>query len=756
MSTLIGALRVSLSADTAQFQAGLNKAKGQAAGAAGSIQKSMGAAKVAVAGLAAGLTVGLFARVIKGALEFAGSLAETAQQLGVTAKDLQTFRYAAGQVGVSQEQLETGLSKLTITLGKVAVGAKEPAKALAAIGLSVDELKGKDSGQAFRLIADGLQKVTDRSQRAAVEVALFGKTGSKLDNLLAGGSAALNKLTEAAEKLGIVLSDEQIQRADETADKLEAVKTVLSANIAGIVADNAESILQLANALGAVSIAVVRFLSSNPAAAIGLMGAMAGGMVGGLPGAALGGLAGSVAGSQIDIPVNPAIGKSNKLLQHNLEIARRRGDTAAVARLETRLYGAPKVSAPSGLNLSKFLAPGGGGKKKGAADHSAEDQLRDEYEFAQQMRRANMDILRAQQDLATDYSERTTIGIDILDAERFDYKKELEYQVELGKLTKGKQGLTQIQADQLQAAYGIKDGLEREKLRQDEQAQRVEDVQKLTEGDFDRRRDILEAQSAIATTASERRAIELELLKIAYEQKKQALQNIVDTSKNELEIENARRDLLNLNQTYGADQQGVKNATRGPLEEWAASVPQTAAQINEALQSIEVQGLDGLSDAISGVITGTESLQEAFGNLAQSIISDIIKMTVKMLIFRAVSAMIPGGPSSFGDFSSSNLLLGDVPAFASGGSFSVLGRRGTDRNVLSMNGLPIARVSHGERIGIGAANEGSGGKLIVELRDELLDARIAQGAGVQIMRTYPSMKADTIRSMKDGNRRRRP
>jgi hypothetical protein len=54
-------------------------------------------------------------------------------------------------------------------------------------------------------------KVTDRSQRAAVEVALFGKSRRALDNLLSGGSAALNALTDAAEKLGIVLSDEQIQ-----------------------------------------------------------------------------------------------------------------------------------------------------------------------------------------------------------------------------------------------------------------------------------------------------------------------------------------------------------------------------------------------------------------------------------------------------------------------------------------------------------------------------------------------------------------
>jgi hypothetical protein len=41
------------------------------------------------------------------------------------------------------------------------------------------------------MIAEKLQTVSDRSQRAAIEVALFGKAGAKLDNLLSGSQGAL-------------------------------------------------------------------------------------------------------------------------------------------------------------------------------------------------------------------------------------------------------------------------------------------------------------------------------------------------------------------------------------------------------------------------------------------------------------------------------------------------------------------------------------------------------------------------------------
>lgn len=741
MSALIGALRVSLSADTAQFEAGMRRAQSTANNAASGISRTLGRLKAGVSGLVAGLSIGMFVDLIGKSLEYAGSLAEVAQQVGVTAKDLQVLRYAAGQVGVEQEQLETGLSKLTITLGKVAAGAVAPTKALKAIGVTADELKGKDTGEAFRIIADGLQKVTDRSQRAAVEVTLFGKTGSRLDNLLSGGSAAINELSEAAEKLGIVISDEQIQRADETADKIRALKTVLAANISKAVADNASSILTLGNALAflvqkaAEGVSGLRLLYHELKAYDNALG-------------------GDLKGYTTEMNAAKAIRYGG--------IAYGKG--SVTMKLPPARF---KTPTEGGADIGNFLAPGGGAKKT-KTDHSAEDALRNQYQFEQEERRAQMDILQAKQDLARDYIERTALSIDMLNAEKADHEAELQYQVALFKLTKGKEGMSDAQAAASRALFDQKDSLERQKVLQDEMEQRQKDIQDLTEGDYNRRRDVLESQAAIATTAAERRKIELELLRLAYEQKRQALQFIIDNSKNLEEQEQARRDLANLNKTYGNAQQGVMQGTRGPLEEWAAHIPKTAAEINEALQAIEAQGLDSLSDAITNVITGTESLKEAFGDLARSIIADIIRMTIRMLIFRALSSVFggifgsggaPGGPMSLsglsmgsgGDVTSSGIYSG-IPGFASGGSMRILGRGGTDRNLLSLNGLPIARVSAGERVNIANDNaDGGPARVVIELRDEMLDARIVQGAGQVVIAAAPSIvgrsRDTTLRSI---------
>lgn len=688
MSALIGALRVSLSADTAQFEAGMKRAQRSSATAATGIQKSMSIIKAGVSGLVAGLSVGMFVNAIKGALDYAGSLGEVAQQLGVTTRDLQVFRFAAGQVGVSQEQLETGLSKLTITLGKVAAGAKQPIAALNAIGISVDQLKGKDTGEAFRIIADGLQKVTDRSQRAAVEVALFGKSGAMLDNLLSGGAESINGLALAAEKLGIVLSDEQIQRADDTADKLEALKTVLAARIAGVVADNADSILGLADALG--------YLVQKLGDALGYLTAFRAVLAD---------------------------------FERNYSIAAIVNGTAQVPQVATQLGQAgrsiklalppvkPKITP--GADIGKFLAGGGGSKKhKGAgrADHSAEDALRDSYQFDQELRRAQMDVLRATQDLAHDYVERTNISIQILDAEKASRDAEHQYQIALYKLTSGKQGQSEEQVRQIKLEEDRTDALERQKLLEDEQLKRQEDFAHLEDNALANQMDVLQSQARLAETASERRDVELRILDLAYKEEKMRLERIMRESKDWAEVEAARQDLSNLDRTYGSDRQGVINSTRGPLEEWAASVPKTAAQINEAIQSIEVEGLEGLSDGIADVITGAKSLGDAFSDVAKSIIADLVRMSVRMLMFRALSSvfggLFGGSPSGGADPWSESMggIFGGVPKFAGGGSFSVLGRRGVDRNMLSLNGLPMAHVSYGERISVG---DGQGSPSVV-------------------------------------------
>jgi hypothetical protein len=403
------------------------------------------------------------------------------------------------------------------------------------------------------------------------------------------------------------------------------------------------------------------------------------------------------------------------------------------ARFKAAIGAGPAPTKPSGTgSIGQFLGGGGGGSRRarsggggGRVDHTAEKLAREQYELQREELDAQRDILEAKKDLSSDYVEQTTLAIQILDNQREQYKAELDYKVKQYALTKGQEGITQAQEDHLLAEYDIADSLRRQKVMQDETEQRLRDTQMLVQHDFDRRSDILKSQEDIATTQSERRTIELELLRIAYEQKRQALQNVIDTSKDEAAIEDARRDLLNLPKLYANDRQGVMQRTAGPLEDYLRRIPNSADEINEALQNLEVQGLEGLADALSHVGEGWKSMRDIALRTIQDIVSALIKMQVQRMFFSLlsntgslVSSLGLGGSGSLvpdiggagiasaatPSFFSGGAAFSFLPGFAKGGSFNVMGRTGVDNNMLSLNGLPIAKVSYGERLNIGNDN----------------------------------------------------
>lgn len=265
MSALIGALRVTLGIDTAAFEQGLGSAQARIASAGAAMQAA--GARIAGAGqritaVMAPIGVALIAGARQG-LEYASGLGEVAQQLGVTTDTLQEYRYAASQVGIEQETMDASLGRLTRSLGQAAGGTGPVAAAFATLGISIRDASGhiKSAGVVMPEIADALSHIADPAARAALEVQIFGRAGQQLDTLLAGGAAQINSLADAAHRLGIVLSSDDIAKADETADRLAAMKQVLEARLGTFVAQNADTILAVANGLASAAETILNAFS---------------------------------------------------------------------------------------------------------------------------------------------------------------------------------------------------------------------------------------------------------------------------------------------------------------------------------------------------------------------------------------------------------------------------------------------------------------------------------------------------------------
>ncbi len=184
-----------------------------------------------------GAVAALTALATKG-INTADELKNTAQRIGVNVEALQEWNHVATLAGVETGKLEKAFGKVNNILADIALGdVKSFAGVFHALGISLDELEGKSTEEAFEIIRVALSQVEDQSIRTALANKLFGdKLGSDLIPILSMESDEISDLRDEARKLGII-TNEQIEQTSgykDSLDKLKQSTTALSVEIATV------------------------------------------------------------------------------------------------------------------------------------------------------------------------------------------------------------------------------------------------------------------------------------------------------------------------------------------------------------------------------------------------------------------------------------------------------------------------------------------------------------------------------------------
>jgi len=159
----------------------------------------------------------------------ADEIGDTAEKLGLSAEQFQEWNHVATIMGTSTESMEKAFIKVNGVLGDIATGnGDKVADSLALIGLSVDDLKGKNTDEAFELIRASLSNVADESIRVGVANEFFGeKIGTEVLPVLSSEISTISDLRNEAQELGVV-TNEQASQAGEFTDALDRTKQSLS------------------------------------------------------------------------------------------------------------------------------------------------------------------------------------------------------------------------------------------------------------------------------------------------------------------------------------------------------------------------------------------------------------------------------------------------------------------------------------------------------------------------------------------------
>lgn len=244
MAEEIGALRALLSATSQAFELDMKRAAKAVNDNANLMQKSFWVAESAGNKLskqisiirAAAITMaatGLYVAVQK-AIEFASSIKESADKVGLTAEAYQELRYAASQAGVGIEEFDKAMSKMTREVGNALSGVKASQELFAKFGLTLSDLKTLSPDQVMQRLSDKIALLPTAYQRAAAAQAIFGKSGAEMVNFLSEGGAKMAAMREKAQALGLVMSDSLVSRAKEASDQLDTMNKIIQMGFANI------------------------------------------------------------------------------------------------------------------------------------------------------------------------------------------------------------------------------------------------------------------------------------------------------------------------------------------------------------------------------------------------------------------------------------------------------------------------------------------------------------------------------------------
>lgn len=242
--------------------------------------------------------------------------------------------------------------------------------------------------------------------------------------------------------------------------------------------------------------------------------------------------------------------------------------------------------------------------------------------------------------------------------------------------------------------------------------------------------ELLQYSAEAARTARDRRAVELRILETQFNEEESRLRLEALSS----DLEKAASARLRLAQLPGLRQAAtdqVMRNTQGPLDQYLDSLPRTADEAREALERVQVDGIDGIVNGLADAASGARSLGDVFKQVSQQIIADLIRIQLRKAIVGGLSSIlggIGGGGALAGSLDTAYANVGamadgiaarnlnGLTGFATGGSFKVGGSSSVgDQQLVAF------RANRGEMVDIRKPGNDNGGRVMqFDLRGAVL------------------------------------
>ncbi len=222
-ASVIGALRVNLGLDSAQFEKGAKRSQ--------NTLKTMRNQFAVVAGAAAAMGAAIATAALKGAQDI-DRAAKAARRLDSSTGGFRALELAAGEAGVSVSTLADAVQTMDREIAKGSQGASE---ALKRLGLSAKDLEGLDADQKIAEVADAIQNMGLSTADASVILQQLGIRNREMVLAVMSGGDALRQARADIEAYGLAISrtdSDAIEKANDQIGRLGLISQYVGQQLA--------------------------------------------------------------------------------------------------------------------------------------------------------------------------------------------------------------------------------------------------------------------------------------------------------------------------------------------------------------------------------------------------------------------------------------------------------------------------------------------------------------------------------------------
>lgn len=201
---------------------------------------------------------GAYDTLIGDTVTLADDLLTQSSVTGLSTDQLQEYAYMAELVDTDVGTITGSLTKLTNNMQSASNGTGDAYKAFQQLGIDVTNADGslRDANDVFDEAIDKLGKVENQTERDALTMDLFGRSGKELNPIIDAGSEALDQFRQEAYDMGYVLDNDTLQSLggiDDSMQRLhnafDTVKNQIAVALAPVVAEITDAFVEWAQSV---------------------------------------------------------------------------------------------------------------------------------------------------------------------------------------------------------------------------------------------------------------------------------------------------------------------------------------------------------------------------------------------------------------------------------------------------------------------------------------------------------------------------